>query len=64
MELTKRQKEMVERAIRYAISDLQYERHQALAHGCSGGSYDKEIEEFRQLKEYFINEGTTETKHH
>ena len=50
MKLTAHQKEMIERAIRYAISDLQYERHQALAHGCSGGCYDKEIEEYQQLK--------------
>lgn len=44
---------MLEKAVRYMISNLQYERHQALAHGCAGGSYDKEIEEYRQLKEYF-----------
>ena len=63
MELTKRQKEMVERAIRYTLSDLQYERHQALAHGCSAGSYDREIEEYRQLKEYMTDDRTAEDKH-
>lgn len=47
---------MIERAIRWMISDLQYERHQALSHGCQGGSYDKEIEEYRQLKDYLLNE--------
>ena len=37
------------------ISDLQYERHQALAHGCAGGSYDKEIEEYKQLQNIVSN---------
>ena len=51
--LTKRHFELLEKALRYTISDLQYERHQALTHGCTTGSYDEEINEFKQLKQLF-----------
>ena len=54
--LNKRHIELIEKAIRYTISDLQYERHQALLHGCTVGTYDNEIEEFRQLKRYIQDE--------
>ena len=57
MKLSKEQSTMILRAISWMISDLQYERHQALCHGCSAGSYDKEIEEYRKLKTFIINEG-------
>ena len=50
---------LIEKAVRYMISNLQYERHQALAHGCAGGSYDKEIEEYRQLKQIIDDARTT-----
>lgn len=43
---------MLEKAIRCMISNLQYERHQALVHNCSAGDYNREIEQYRQLKEY------------
>ena len=56
MKLTSQQSAMIRRAITWMISDLQYERHQALAHNCSAGSYDKEIEEYRQLKQYITDE--------
>ena len=59
--VTKRNIELLEKAIRYTISNLQYERHQALAHGCSAGSYDKEIEEYRQLKKIFYDDRTAES---
>lgn len=52
--LTKRNLELLEKSVRYMISNLQYERHQALAHGCNSGSYDTEIEEYRKLKELFL----------
>ena len=52
---------MIQRAITWMISDLQYERHQALAHNCTTGSYDREIEEYRQLKEYIRDARTTES---
>lgn len=57
MKLSKRQQEMIERSVRWMISDLQYQRHQAQTHGCSTGSYDAEIEEYRQLKQYLSNGG-------
>ena len=57
MKMSKEQSTMILRAISWMISDLQYERHQALCHGCTGGSYDKEIEEYRKLKTQIINEG-------
>jgi hypothetical protein len=57
LSISKKQKSMVLRAITWMISNLQYERHQALSHGCSTGSYDTEIEEYRQLKEYISDEG-------
>ena len=49
---------MLEKAVRYMISNLQYERHQALAHNCAPGSYDKEIEEYRQLKQFIQDVGS------
>ena len=52
---------MIEKSVRYMISDLQYEQHQALAHGCAGGSYDKEIEEYRQLKQYINDAKSTKS---
>lgn len=51
--LNKEQSKLVGKAIRYIISDLQYERHQALKHGCTNGSYDEEIEQYKKLKEIF-----------
>ena len=54
--ITRNQKKMLEKAVRYMISDLQYERHQALLHGCTIGNYDKEIEEYKQLKEELFND--------
>ena len=42
---------LLEKALRHMISNLQYEQHQARLHGCSIGSYDAEIEEYRKLKE-------------
>lgn len=48
--VTKRHIELLEKSVRYMISNLQYERHQAQAHGCNGGSYDEEIEEYKKLK--------------
>lgn len=48
--LSKRHLELIEKAIRYTIADLQYEKRQAQKHGCSGNSYDSEIEEYQQLK--------------
>ena len=56
MVLSEKQKSMMLRAITWMISDLQYERHQALQHNCSTGSYDTEIEEYKQLKQY-LNDG-------
>ena len=53
---SKQQLSLIEKAVRYMISNLQYERHQALAHGCSSSGYDKEIQEYRQLKEFLNNE--------
>ena len=53
VEITKEQYSMVAKALRHMISNLQYERHQAQLHNCSIGSYDKEIEDYRQLKQYF-----------
>ena len=61
MKLTTQQSAMIQRAITWMISDLQYERHQALAHNCTTGSYDREIEEYRQLKEYIRDARTTES---
>ena len=58
MKPSKHQIELMEKAIRYMISNLQYERHQAATHGCSTGSYDAEIEEYKQLKEYVGNART------
>ncbi|WP_091963085.1 hypothetical protein [Prevotella sp. tc2-28] len=55
IEFSKYQLTLFEKAVRYMISDLQYERHQALAHGCAGGSYDKEIEEYKQLENIISN---------
>ena len=55
IEFSKYQLTLFEKAVRYMISDLQYERHQALAHGCAGGSYDKEIEEYKQLQNIVSN---------
>ena len=55
IEFSKYQLTLFEKAVRYMISDLQYERHQALAHGCAGGSYDKEIEEYKQLQNIINN---------
>lgn len=52
--LTKRNFELLEKAVRYMISNLQYERHQALTHGCNSGSYDSEIIEYKQLKELLL----------
>ncbi|MBR1527002.1 MAG: hypothetical protein IJ640_10170 [Prevotella sp.] len=44
-------RKMLDKAVRYMISNLQYERHQARMHGCNVESYDKEIEEYKQLKQ-------------
>ncbi len=49
--LGKERHEMVERAISKMIVDLQYERHQARKHGCNVENYDKEIEQYKQLKQ-------------
>ena len=49
--LSKHETELLEKAIRYMISNLQYERHQAREHGCNVANYDAEIEEYRQFKE-------------
>lgn len=49
--LTKRNFELLEKAVRYMIGNLQYEQHQARMHGCSSGSYDEEIAEYKQLKQ-------------
>ena len=48
--VTERHIELLEKSVRYMISNLQYERHQAQAHGCNGGNYDEEIEEYKKLK--------------
>ena len=48
--LSKHQAELLEKALRYMISNLQYERHQAREHGCNTAVYDAEIEEYRQFK--------------
>ncbi len=52
IEFSKHQLTLLEKAVRYMISNLQYERHQALSHGCSSYAYDKEIEEYKQFKTY------------
>ena len=54
--LTKQQMDMLEKAIRFTISDLQYEQHQAMKHGCSGAAYDDEIRRYKELKSLFLNE--------
>ncbi len=54
IDVSERQLSMLEKAVRYMISDLQYERHQARKHGCKVESYDKEIEEYKQLKQIFV----------
>lgn len=56
IQLNQPQIEMLEKALRYMVSNLQYERHQAQLHNCSCGSYDKEIEDYRQLKQYIEDE--------
>ena len=50
---TKEQEAMLEKAVRYMISNLQFERHQARMHGCNVKSYDEEIEQYKQLKQIF-----------
>lgn len=55
VELSKRHLELLEKSVRYTICDLQYERHQARMHRCSPGTYDEEIAEYKQLKEYILN---------
>lgn len=52
--LTRRHMEMLEKAIRWTIADLQYEQHEAQKHGCSGEAYTSEINEYKQLKELFL----------
>lgn len=52
--LTRRHMEMLEKAIRWTIADLQYEQHEAQKHGCSGEAYTSEIDEYKQLKELFL----------
>ena len=52
IQITSEQVELIAKAVRYMISDLQYERHQALAHHCDRGSYDKEIDEYKELKQF------------
>ena len=61
VKLTKQQIDLLEKAVRYTISDLQYEQHQAYLHGCSGGRYKEEIQEYKQLKEtiYGLQKCTT-----
>ena len=56
IQLTNYQLDMLEKALRYMVSTLQYERHQAQLHNCASGSYDKEIEEYKQLKQQIENE--------
>lgn len=46
---------LMERAVRYMISNLQYERHQACKHGCNPKAYDEEIEQYKQFKQYILD---------
>lgn len=47
---------MLQRALTWMVCDLQYARHQARRHGCNVEQYDKEIEDYKQLKEEIWNE--------
>lgn len=51
--LTKRHFDMLEKAIRFTIADLQYEKSQAMEKGLNGMVYDDEINEYKQLKALF-----------
>ena len=48
--VTKRHLELLEKAVRFTIADLMFEKHEARKHGCFTNAYDKEIEEYKQLK--------------
>ena len=52
--VTRHHLDMLEKAIRFTIADLQYEQNEARKRGLSGSAYDKEIEEYRQLKTLII----------
>ena len=54
--LTRRHLDMLEKAIRWTIADLQYEQHEAQKHGCTGEAYTAEINEYRELKSHISNE--------
>ena len=54
--LTRRHLDMLEKAIRWTIADLQYEQHEAQKHGCSGAVYTSEINEYKELKDHISNE--------
>ena len=58
IQFTQTQLDMLEKAMRYMVSNLQYEQHQAMLHNCSTGSYNKEIEDYRQLKQYISDART------
>ncbi len=51
--LTKQHFDMLEKAIRFTIADLQYEKSQAMEKGLNGMVYDDEINEYKQLKALF-----------
>lgn len=54
LKITNEQSAMVEKAIRFCISDLQCQRQQAVEHACSGSAYDEEIQAMRDLKQLFV----------